>query len=39
MEEKEIRQLKKGEFLKRKEDAKEVYIKSDYDQIKNELGL
>lgn len=32
MEEKTIRELKKGEFLKRKPDAKEVYIKGDYDK-------
>lgn len=32
MEEKIIRDLKKGEFLKRSETAKEVYIKGDYDR-------
>ena len=32
MEEKMIKELKKGEFLKRKADAKEVYIKDYYDR-------
>lgn len=32
MEEKMIKELKKGEFLKRKADSKEVYIKGDYDR-------
>ncbi|MBO7209704.1 MAG: hypothetical protein J6V44_01665 [Methanobrevibacter sp.] len=32
MQEKILKDLKKGEFLKRKADAKEVYIKGDYDR-------
>ena len=32
MEEKMIKELKKGEFLKRKADANRVYIKGDYDR-------
>ena len=32
MEEKMIKDLKKGEFLKRKADANRVYIRGDYDR-------
>ena len=32
MEEKKISEVKKGDFLKRKADAKRVYIRGDYDR-------
>ena len=32
MESTEIKNLKKGEFIKRKEDSQQVYIKGDYDR-------
>ena len=32
MEQTEIKNLKKGEFIKRKADSKKVYIKGDYDR-------
>lgn len=32
MESKKIKELKKGEFLKRKADSNRVYIKGDYDR-------
>ena len=32
MESTEIKNLKKGEFIKRKEDSTQVYIKGDYDR-------
>ena len=32
MESTEIKNLKKGEFIKRKEDSTKVYIKGDYDR-------
>lgn len=32
MEEKTIKEVKKGEFIKRKPDATRVYIKGDYDR-------